>query len=87
MSIDISTGRITFPVDFCQFVNSTTDFSTKVFPNITPNHDWLSKRTENINITDLNFKIRSEIAIEFMTYKSMDPLLNKMKSSTIQPRF
>lgn len=82
--VDISTGCITFPADFCQFIESKTELIIKVFPNIAQNyknHDWLSERAilaaKNIDVDELNFKIQSEIAGELMTYKSVDTVTSQ----------
>ncbi|XP_046803760.1 uncharacterized protein LOC124419194 [Lucilia cuprina] len=82
--VDISTGCIQFPPGFCQFTESKSELIRKVFPNIAQNyknHDWLSERAilaaKNIDVDELNFKIQSEIAVELMTYKSVDSVTSK----------
>lgn len=57
--VNNSTGCITFPVDFCQFTETTTELIQKVFPNVCQNykdHFWVSERaiiaTKN---TDVNY--------------------------------
>ncbi|KAI8116936.1 ATP-dependent DNA helicase pif1 [Lucilia cuprina] len=84
ISVDISTGCIQFPPGFCQFTESKSELIRKVFPNIAQNyknHDWLSERAilaaKNIDVDELNFKIQSEIAVELMTYKSVDSVTSQ----------
>lgn len=82
--VDISTGSIAFPVDFCQFTESTSELIRKVFPNIAQNyqnHVWLSERAilaaKNIDVDELSFKLQSEIAGELVTYKSIDSVTDQ----------
>lgn len=77
--IDISTGFITFPTDFCELTASKGELIKKVFPNIAQNHKnhhWLSERAilaaKNKDVDELNFNIQSEIAGQLYSYKSVD---------------
>ena len=45
VSVDLSSGRISLPCDFCNLVTSKDELVEKVFPNIQINYenrDWLS---------------------------------------------
>ncbi len=45
--VDLTSGRISLPQNFCKLVTSKEDLVQKVFPNIKTNyknHDWLSER-------------------------------------------
>ncbi|KAJ8896515.1 hypothetical protein PR048_001859, partial [Dryococelus australis] len=82
--VDVFTGCITFPDNFCQFTESNTELIQKVFPNVAQNHRahiWLSERAilaaKNVDVNELNFKIQNEIAGELRTYKSVDSATNQ----------
>ncbi|CAI6359148.1 unnamed protein product [Macrosiphum euphorbiae] len=63
--IDVLTGLISFPANFCEFTSSKEELITKVFPNIDVNynnHDWMSERAilaeRNKDVDSLNFTIQ-----------------------------
>ncbi|KAE9525220.1 hypothetical protein AGLY_014405 [Aphis glycines] len=77
--IDVLTGLISFPANFCEFTSSKEELITKVFPSIEVyynNLDWMSKRAilaaRNKEVDSLNFTIQSKIAGELRSYKSVD---------------
>ncbi|XP_044315200.1 ATP-dependent DNA helicase pfh1-like [Drosophila rhopaloa] len=77
--VDVSTGLISFPANFCEFTSSKEELITKVFPDIAQNYknlDWISERAilaaKNNDVDSLNFVIQSQIAGELHSYKSVD---------------
>ncbi|XP_060882157.1 uncharacterized protein LOC132953840 [Metopolophium dirhodum] len=67
--IDVLTGLISFPANFCEFTSSKKELITKVFPNIDVNYnnlDWMSEQAilaaRNKDVDSLNFTIQSKIA-------------------------
>lgn len=77
--VDVSTGLISFPANFCEFTSSKEELITKVFPGIAQNYknlDWISERAilaaKNKDVDSLNFIIQSQIAGELHSYKSVD---------------
>lgn len=81
--IDISTGLISLPPDFCQFASSKEELITQVFPDIGRNyvnHVWLSERAilaaKNKDVDDLNSKIQTQIPGQLHSFKSIDCLTN-----------
>lgn len=82
--VDASTGLISFPTNFCQFITSKAELIKKVFPNIAQNyrnHIWLSERAilaaKNKDVDDLNYAIQNEIAGHLHLYKSVDSVMNQ----------
>ncbi|XP_008187231.1 uncharacterized protein LOC103310509 [Acyrthosiphon pisum] len=77
--IDVLTGLISFPANFCEFTSSKEELITKVFPSIEVNYnnlDWMSERAilaaRNKDVDSLNFTVRSKISGELRSYKSVD---------------
>jgi|UniRef100_A0A2S2QSA2 hypothetical protein len=67
--VDISTGLISFPENFCEFTSSKEKFITKVSQSIENNYkclDWISERAilaaKNKDVDSLDYIIRSKIA-------------------------
>lgn len=82
--VDIVSGHINFPENFCNFTESKEELIEKVFPNIVQNylnHGWLGERAilaaKNIDVDSLNFTIQSKIAGETMAYNSVDTITNQ----------
>ena len=78
------TGKITFPSNFCNIVNSKEELVDKVFQSIETNyrnHAWLSGRAilaaKNVDVHDMNNIILNRIAGETVTYKSIDSVMNQ----------
>ena len=66
--VNESSGLISFPWNFCNFVSSKDELINKVFPHIihnNKNHKWLSERAilmaKNKYVDDLNFVIHNQI--------------------------
>jgi ATP-dependent DNA helicase PIF1 len=77
--VDRSSGLISLPHNFCNFVASKQNLIEKVFPNIQTNyknHNWLSERAilapKNKDVHELNNIIQSSIQGDLFTYKSID---------------
>ena len=80
--IDLASGRIALPHNFCNLVTSKKELVEKVFPDIQTNyknHDWLSERAilapKNKDVYKLNNIIQSNIQSEAVTYKSVDTVV------------
>lgn len=80
--VDLTSGRISLPHNFCNLVTSKEELVVKVFPNIQThykNHDWLSERAilaaKNKDVYGLNNIIQSNIQSEAVTYKSVDTVV------------
>ncbi|KAK1334663.1 LOW QUALITY PROTEIN: hypothetical protein QTO34_005671 [Cnephaeus nilssonii] len=80
--VDLTSGRIPLPHNFCNLVTSKEELVEKVFPNIQTNyknHDWLSERAilaaKNKDVYELNNIIQSNIQSEAVTYKSVDTVV------------
>ncbi|CAI6372996.1 unnamed protein product [Macrosiphum euphorbiae] len=59
--IDVLTGLISFPANFCEFTSSKEELITKVFPNIDVNYnnlDWAILAARNKDVDSLNFTIK-----------------------------
>lgn len=92
--VDLSTGLISFPPNFCQFTSSKEDLIAKVFPNIGRNylnHDWLSERAilaaKNKDIDDLNFIIQSNISANIQSFKSVDCVTDEVEATNYPTEF
>lgn len=82
--IDIQTGLITLPNDFCKISSSTEELIENVFPNIAQNyknHQWLSERAilaaKNKDVNELNIAIQNDITGQTVTYKSTDAVIDQ----------
>lgn len=82
--VDLFTGLITFPPNFCNLTSSMAELITKVFPDIGRNyinHDWLGERAilaaKNKDVDELNFKIQNQIAGHLLSFKSVDCVTNQ----------
>lgn len=80
--VDLTSGRISLPHNFCNLVTSKEELVEKVFPNIQTNdknHDWLSERAivaaKNKDVYELNNIIQSNIQSEAVTYKSVNTVV------------
>lgn len=80
--VDLTSGRISLPHNFCNLVTSKEELVEKVFPNIQTNdknHDWLSERAilaaKNKDAYGLKNIIQSNIQSEAVTYKSVDTVV------------
>lgn len=81
--MDVTTGLITLPSDFCVIVESKEDLISSVYPNILQNHknhEWLSERAilaaKNKDVGDINIDILNKITGETKTYKSIDCVMD-----------
>ncbi|VDM92857.1 unnamed protein product [Onchocerca ochengi] len=82
MPVDLTTGRITLPHNFCNLVTSKEELVEKVFPNIQINYknkDWLSVRAilavSNKDVEKLSNIIQSNIQSEIVTHKFFDTVV------------
>lgn len=84
IAVDISTGFITLPTDFCQLTESKEELIGRVFPNVAQNfknHNWLSERAilaaKNKDVDDLNASIQNFIPGQLFSFKSVDTVINQ----------
>lgn len=88
--VDVATGLISFPQNFCKYTSSKQELITKVFPNIGRNY-WLSERAilaaKNKDVDDLNFIIQSQIAATLHSFKSVDCVTNKDEATNYPTEF
>jgi ATP-dependent DNA helicase PIF1 len=82
--VEISTGCITLPSNFCHMITSKEELIKKVFPDIErnyQNHKWLSERAilaaKNKDVDELNFTIQSKIVGQLHSYKSVDSVTSQ----------
>ncbi|PNF38967.1 hypothetical protein B7P43_G06600, partial [Cryptotermes secundus] len=80
--VDLTSGRISLPHNFCNLVTSKEELVEKVFRNTQTNyknHDWLSEQAilaaKNKDVYKLNNIIQSNIQCEAVTYKSVDTVV------------
>jgi ATP-dependent DNA helicase PIF1 len=90
MPVDLTSGRISYPHNFCSFVTSKEELVAKVFPNIQTNYknrDWLGERAilaaKNKDVYELNNTIQSNIQSEAVTYKSVDTVVEADEGSKV----
>ena len=86
--VDVSTGLISFPENFCEFTSSKEELITKVFPGIKQNYkniDWISERAilaaKNKDVDSLNFIIQNQIPGELHSYKSVDSVTDETEAT------
>ncbi|XP_053949346.1 uncharacterized protein LOC128857621 [Anastrepha ludens] len=85
--VDESSGLISFPPNFCNFVSSKDELINKVFPDIIANHKntkWLSERAilaaKNKDVDDLNFIIQNQI-LDGESNRTIEEILNEDSDS------
>jgi PIF1 helicase. len=86
--VDESSGLISFPWNFCNFVSSKDELIDKVFSNIiqnkTKNHKWLSERAiltaKNKDVDAFNFVIQNQFVGTLHSFKSIDCVTNEDKA-------
>jgi hypothetical protein len=92
--IDIISGRISFPQDFCNYTKSREELVTKVFPNIFNNYNnrnWLGERAilapRNKEVYAINNIIMSTIPTEPVTYKSIHTVVEEEEAVNYPTKF
>lgn len=92
--VDVSTGLISFPPNFCHFTTTKEELILAVFPNIVQNHvnhDWLSERAilaaKNKDVDDLNFVIQNQIVGQLHSFKSIDCVTNPDEATSYPTEF
>ncbi|XP_073820577.1 uncharacterized protein [Musca autumnalis] len=92
--IDVSTGLISFPENFCEFTSSKEELISKVFPGIPQNYknlDWIAERAilaaKNKDVDSLNLIIQSQIAGQLHTYKSVDSVTDQNEATNYSTEF
>ncbi|GFR29909.1 ATP-dependent DNA helicase [Trichonephila clavata] len=80
--VDLTSGKISLPHNFCNLVTSKRELVERVFPDIQTNFknpNWLSERAilaaKNKDVYQLNNVIQSRIQNETVTYKSVDTVV------------
>ncbi|GBP49807.1 hypothetical protein EVAR_83756_1 [Eumeta japonica] len=89
--VDKSSGLISFPSNFCNFVSSKNELIENVFPNMIANHknkEWPSERAilaaKNKDVDDLNFASQNVIVHSF---KSVDCVTNEDEATNYLTEF
>ncbi|XP_037903681.1 uncharacterized protein LOC119647012 [Hermetia illucens] len=92
--VDESSGLISFPQNFCNFVSSKDELINKVVPNIIinyKNNEWLSERAilaaKNKDVDDLNHIIQNDIIRTMHSSKSIDSVTNEDESTNYPIEF
>ncbi|XP_073844099.1 uncharacterized protein, partial [Musca autumnalis] len=92
--IDVSTGLISFPENFCEFTSSKEELISKVFPGIAQHYknlDWIAERAilaaKNKDVDSLNLIIQSQIAGQLHTYKSVDCVTDQNEATNYPTEF
>ncbi|XP_069962572.1 uncharacterized protein [Bactrocera oleae] len=92
--VDESSGLISFPSNFCNFVSSKDELINKVFPDIIANHKntkWLSKlailAAKNKDVADLNIIIQNQIVGTLYSFKSIDCVTNEDEATNYPTEF
>ena len=77
--MNIETRCIKLPSDFCRIIHSQNDLTNQIFPTIhrqCTNHEWLAETAilaaKNVDIKELNLKIKHLLPGDLMSYKSID---------------
>ncbi|CAB3233375.1 unnamed protein product [Arctia plantaginis] len=89
--VDESSGLISFPNNFCNFVSSKDELINNVFPDIISNYknkEWLSEQAilaaKNKDVDDLNYIIQNKIIGQCIHSNLLTASQMKMKPPTIQ---
>ncbi|KAF2885970.1 hypothetical protein ILUMI_20203, partial [Ignelater luminosus] len=92
--VDESSGLISFPQNFCNFVSSKDELINKVLPKIITNYknnEWLSERVilaaKNKDVDDLNYIIQNEIIGTMHSFKSIDCVTNEDEATNYPIEF
>ncbi|XP_073815917.1 uncharacterized protein [Musca autumnalis] len=92
--IEVSTGLISFPENFCEFTSSKEELISKVFPGIPQNYknlDWIAERAilaaKNKDVDSLNLIIQSQIAGQLHAYKSVDSVPDQNEATNYPTEF
>ncbi|CAH2218137.1 jg10868 [Pararge aegeria aegeria] len=92
--VDESSGLISFPNNFCNFVSSKDELINNVFPNIISNYknnEWLSERVilaaKNKDVDDLNYIIQNKIIGTMHSFKSIDCVTNEDEATNYPIEF
>ncbi|CAB3229139.1 unnamed protein product [Arctia plantaginis] len=82
--VDESSGLISFPNNFCNFVSSKDELINNVFKDIISNYknnEWLSERAilaaQNKDVDALNYIIQNKIIETMHSFKSIDCVINE----------
>ncbi|XP_072380855.1 ATP-dependent DNA helicase pif1-like [Diabrotica undecimpunctata] len=92
--VDESSGLISFPNNFCNFVSSKDELINNVFPNIISNYknnEWSSERAilaaKNKDVDDLNYIIQNKIIGTMHSFKSIDCVTNEDEATNYPIEF
>ncbi|AEE09607.1 putative DNA helicase [Cotesia vestalis bracovirus] len=92
--VDESSGLISFPNNFCNFVSSKDELINNVFPEIISNYknyEWMSERAilaaKNKDVDDLNNIIQNKIIGTMHSFKSIDCVTNEDEATNYPIEF
>ncbi|CAB3226278.1 unnamed protein product [Arctia plantaginis] len=92
--VDESSGLISFPNNFCNFVSSKDELINNIFPDIISNYknnEWLSERAilaaKNKDVDDLNYIIQDKIIGTMHSFKSIDCVTNEDEATNYPIEF
>ncbi|CAB3236789.1 unnamed protein product [Arctia plantaginis] len=94
VAVDESSGLISFPNNFCNFVSSKDELINNVFKDIIfnyKNNEWLSERAilaaKNKDVDDLNYIIQNKIIETMHSFKSIDCVTNEDEATNYPIEF
>ncbi|CAG9840664.1 unnamed protein product [Diabrotica balteata] len=92
--VDESSGLISFPNNFCNFVSLKDELINNVFPNIISNYknnEWVSERAilaaKNKDVDGLNYIIQNKIIGTMHSFKSIDCVTNEDEATNYPIEF
>ncbi|XP_065671664.1 uncharacterized protein LOC136089540 [Hydra vulgaris] len=92
--VDVQTGLIKFPANFCTLVDSAEELIVKVFPNIQQSftrHDWICERAilapKNESVTKINMQIQKMLPGNEKSYNSIDMVMDPSEAVNYPTEF
>ncbi|XP_065650729.1 ATP-dependent DNA helicase PIF6-like [Hydra vulgaris] len=92
--VDMQTGLIKFPANFCTLVNSAEELIVKVFPNIQQSftrHDWICERAilapKNESVTKINMQIQKMLPGNEKSCNSIDMVMDPSEAVNYPTEF
>lgn len=78
-----NTGCIKLPTNFCTIFDPQNAFVDRIFPDVRTqyiNHTWRTERAilavKNVDVDDINFRIRQSLPGDLVSFKSINTICN-----------